>query len=68
MVKDVEPYSIVGGNPAKFIKKRFDDELINLLLEYKWWNFNKEKLVEVLPLLCNPDLAQVKKIIKTQIK
>ncbi len=35
--KDVEAYTIVGGVPAKPIKKRFDDEIISVLLDYKWW-------------------------------
>ena len=39
VVKDIEPYTIVGGNPAKFIKKRFDNEVINKLLKLKWWDF-----------------------------
>lgn len=38
VVKDVEPYSIVGGNPAKEIKKRFQEEEIKQLLELRWWD------------------------------
>jgi acetyltransferase-like isoleucine patch superfamily enzyme len=38
VTKDVEPYSIVAGVPAKVIGKRFDEELINLLLKFEWWN------------------------------
>ncbi|MGL5169432.1 CatB-related O-acetyltransferase [Edwardsiella tarda] len=38
VTKNVEPYTIVGGVPAKFIKKRFDDETINFLLSFKWWD------------------------------
>lgn len=38
VVKNVEPYEIVGGVPAKFIRKRFSDEQIKFLLEIKWWN------------------------------
>lgn len=49
--KDVEPYSIVGGNPAKFIKYRFDREIIDALLEMKWWDLPDEKINEILPLL-----------------
>ena len=40
--KDVEPYSIVGGRPAKLIRKRFDDQTIDLLLKSKWWDNNPE--------------------------
>lgn len=43
VTKNVDSYSIVGGNPAKFIKKRFYDELIEYLLELKWWNWPEEK-------------------------
>jgi len=46
VVKDVEPYSIVGGNPAKEIKKRFSKETIDKLLEIKWWNWDIEKITE----------------------
>ena len=68
VTKDVEPYSVVGGNPACFIKKRFNDELIELLLEFKWWDLPPEKLVTVLPLLCDFDLEKVTKKIKEMIE
>ena len=44
VTKDVEPYSIVAGVPAKLIKKRFDDDTINKLLELKWWDLSDEEL------------------------
>lgn len=68
VTKDVEPYSVVGGNPARFIKKRFNDELIELLLEFKWWDLPPEKLVTVLPLLCDFDLEKVTKKIEEMIE
>ena len=40
VVKDVPPYAIVGGVPAKVIRYRFDEETIKALLELKWWNYN----------------------------
>jgi len=43
---DVEPYSIVGGIPAKKIGQRFDDKIINKLLELKWWDWSNEKLFQ----------------------
>jgi virginiamycin A acetyltransferase len=46
VIKDVEPYSIVGGNPAKEIKKRFSEETISKLLELKWWNWDIEKITK----------------------
>lgn len=44
VVKDIPPYSIVGGNPAKIIKQRFDGETIAALLEIAWWNWNIKKI------------------------
>ena len=44
IVKDVAPYSIVGGNPGTEIKKRFSQETINKLLELKWWDWPIEKI------------------------
>ncbi len=44
VVKDVEPYSIVGGNPARLIKKRFSDETISKLLEIKWWDWDIKRI------------------------
>jgi acetyltransferase-like isoleucine patch superfamily enzyme len=56
VVKDVEPYSITGGNPAKHIKYRFTKEQIEKLLEIKWWNWDENKINEFSPLLCNEDI------------
>ena len=44
VTKDVEPYSIVGGCPAKVIRHRFDDEIIRELLDSKWWDLNDNEL------------------------
>jgi virginiamycin A acetyltransferase len=46
VIKDVEPYSIVGGNPAQVIKKRFSEDMISTLLELKWWNWDIEKITK----------------------
>jgi len=44
--RDVEPYTIVGGNPAQLIKKRFSKENIDLLLHIKWWNWPIDKITQ----------------------
>ena len=51
VTSNVKPYSIVGGNPAKLIKYRFDDEIIQKLLEIKWWDWELEKIKENTKLL-----------------
>ena len=56
VVKNVEPYSLVGGNPAKLIKYRFSKEQIEKLLEIKWWDWNDEKINQFTPLLCNNNI------------
>lgn len=56
---DVAPYAIMAGNPAKEIKKRFDDTTIASLLQLAWWNWPEEKIREMLPLLCSNQIHQV---------
>jgi acetyltransferase-like isoleucine patch superfamily enzyme len=56
IVKDVEPYSLVGGNPEKHIKYRFTKEQIEKLLEIKWWNWDDAKINKFTPLLCNNNI------------
>jgi len=58
VVKNIEPYSLVGGNPAKLIKYRFTPEQIDQLLEIKWWNWDDAKINNFSPLLCNPDIDE----------
>ena len=63
---NVDPYTIVAGNPAKLIRKRFDDELIQLLLEWKWWNKTIEEINRLIPILTCSDLKKVKAEIKSE--
>jgi acetyltransferase-like isoleucine patch superfamily enzyme len=58
VVKNVEPYTIVGGNPAKFIKYRFEKEQIEKLLNIKWWFWDDEEINKATPLLCNNNIEQ----------
>lgn len=54
VTKDVEPYAIVGGVPAKRIRYRFDEETRELLLATKWWNWSHEKIEEHIELFYEP--------------
>ena len=65
--RDVEPYTIVAGNPAKIIRKRFDDELIALLLKFKWWDRGIEKIQDLIPILTCSDLERVKKELRDKL-
>lgn len=56
VTRDVEPYTIVGGNPAKPIRKRFSDDHIALLLEMAWWNWSDALLAEAMPLMTTGDI------------
>lgn len=57
VTKDVPPYAIVGGNPAKIIRYRFDEATIEALLQIRWWDWPKEEISQALPLLLSPDIA-----------
>lgn len=54
--KNVEPYSIVGGNPAKLIRYRFDEPIIKELREIAWWNWPISKIEEAWPLLLSSNI------------
>lgn len=54
VTKDVEPYSIVAGNPAKIIKFRFEAEIIHKLLDSKWWEYSDDELLNLSKYILNP--------------
>jgi virginiamycin A acetyltransferase len=56
VVGDVPPYTIVGGNPAKPIRRRFDDGAIATLLEIAWWNWDIEKITRNLEKIIAADI------------
>ena len=65
--KDVEAYTIVAGNPIRVIRKRFDDELIDLLERFKWWDKSIEEIDSLIPLLTNGDLEKVRTELKERL-
>lgn len=65
VVKDVEPYSIYGGNPAKFIRYKFSEEIIEMLLKLQWWNYEDNVIEKIYPILLdNPNEDTYNKIIQ----
>jgi virginiamycin A acetyltransferase len=62
VTKDVAPYSIVGGNPGKEIKKRFCYEDIGRLLRIAWWNWPVEQITANLEAIVSSDIAALEKI------
>ena len=61
---DVAPYTIGAGNPAKIIRKRFDNQLIKLLLKLKWWDKSVKEINDLIPILTDNNLTEVKKKLK----
>ena len=58
VVKNVEPYSLVGGNPAKHVRSRFKKPQIEALLKIQWWNWSDEKINRHIHLLVNPNVDE----------
>ena len=59
VTKDVPPYTIVGGTPAKEIRKRFDAEVIEQLLIQKWWDWSTDKIHQCLPYIAESKLDEL---------
>lgn len=61
VTKDVPPYAIVAGNPAKIIRKRFDDDIIAALLEIKWWDWPIHIINKKIAAIVGGDIDYLKK-------
>ncbi len=55
VTRNIEPYTIVGGNPAKEIRKLFDNSIIQELLEIRWWDWEIEKITRNIKIICSGD-------------
>ncbi len=66
--KDVPPYTIVGGNPAKEIKKRFTDIEINMLMEMGWFDWDRKLIEKAIPLLSSPSIEPLFAFYKNEVK
>ena len=62
VVKDVEPYSIVGGIPAKEIRKRFSPDIIARLRKLQWWNWPPEKIQSIIQYIQNGNIEVLEKL------
>lgn len=62
VTKDVAPYTIVGGVPAKPIRRRFDDETIEKLESLRWWDWDAEKIRACIPAIQSGDIAALEEI------
>ncbi len=60
VTRDVKPYTIVGGNPANLIRQRFSDEIVNVLLEIAWWEWDIEKITRNLEKIVAVDIEALK--------
>ena len=67
VAKDIPPYSIAVGNPCRVVRKRFDDELIELLLKLRWWDKSIEEIESLMPILSCGDLEKVKAVLKARL-
>jgi acetyltransferase-like isoleucine patch superfamily enzyme len=56
VTKNVPPYAIAAGNPAKIVKYRFETEIINKLLNIAWWNWSDGEIDKAVPLLCSKNI------------
>ena len=64
---NVAPYTIVIGNPARVLRKRFDEELTDLLLRFKWWDKSIDEIDRLIPILTCSDLGRVKEELKARL-
>lgn len=61
VTRRVEPYAVVGGNPAKEIRKRFEDSIIQDLLEIRWWDWEIDKITRNIKAICGSDIEALRK-------
>lgn len=68
VTQDVEPYTIVGGNPARTIRRRFEEADIARLLELRWWDWSDDELRKAMPILTSGDISALHRHWQTAIK
>lgn len=63
VTKSVAPYAVVGGNPAQEIRKRFDDETVQALLDLRWWDWDIETITRNLKAICGSDIEALRRAV-----
>ena len=58
VTRNLEPYCIYAGNPARLVRKRFESQIIQQLLELEWWNFDDSEIAQLLPLMLNKKINE----------
>ncbi|WP_079681202.1 CatB-related O-acetyltransferase [Planktothrix sp. PCC 11201] len=66
VTRDVLPYTIVGGNPAKEIRKRFEDSIIKELLNIRWWDWDIQKITRHLNAICGADIEALRQALDSE--
>lgn len=59
VTKDVQPYSVVAGNPAKLVRERFPPEIVEQLLKIQWWNWDSEVITKHIPAIVGADIEKL---------
>ncbi len=67
VAKDIPPYAIAVGNPCRVVRKRFDEELIDILLKLRWWDKSIEEIENLMLILSCSNLEKVKEELKTRL-
>ena len=67
VARDVPAYTVARGNPARHLKDRFDPQLTELLLRWKWWDLPSGQLLKSLPMLCSPEWERVRDTLRTEL-
>ena len=64
---NIDPYTVVAGNPVRPLRKRFDDRLISLLLRFRWWDRSVEEINSLIPILTCGDPEKVREELKARL-
>jgi virginiamycin A acetyltransferase len=64
---EVAPYTVAVGNPARPVRQRLDDEMVDLLEQVRWWNLPISQIQELMPVLTSPDLTRAKTALRARL-